>query len=89
MQDRRILTFDGKFFYCVWRGETTTTHPQTGDIVICLLTDFAKMIALLNEFALTRKPAAMAGINTDAVLEAALETATGFTPYNSVVYVIT
>jgi hypothetical protein len=85
MPNYRQLTFDGKFFWCEWRGETTTTHPQTGDVVICLLANFSKMIALLNYFALTRRPAALAGISTDAVLA----TVTGFTPYNSVVYQIT
>lgn len=80
----RTLTFDGKFFWGDYHGEQTTTHPQPGDIVICLLANFDKMIELLNFWALTRQPAVMAGINTDATWE----TVTGFTPYDSAMYVI-
>lgn len=85
MQDRRTLTFDGKFFWCKWNGETTTTHPRTGDIVVCLLSDFSDMMALLNFWTITRRPATMAGVDTGAVFE----TLAGFTPYNSAMYVIT
>lgn len=81
----RTLTFDGRFFWGNFNGKQTKTNPQPGDVVVCLLSDFSDMLAILNFWTITRKPAVMAGIDTNAIFE----TLTEFTPYNSAMYLIT